>query len=89
MLGQPVSMLLPEVIGFKLTGHLPEGATATDLVLTIVEMLRQKGVVGNLLNLRAGSDSLSLEDQQQLPIWRPNMARLAASSRLMKIRWAI
>lgn len=46
MLGQPVSMLIPPVIGFKLTGRLPEGATATDLVLTVTEMLRKKGVVG-------------------------------------------
>ncbi|MEO1787628.1 MAG: aconitase family protein, partial [Pseudomonadota bacterium] len=45
MLGQPVSMLIPEVIGFKLKGRLPEGATATDLVLTVVQMLREKGVV--------------------------------------------
>jgi aconitate hydratase len=43
MLGQPISMLIPEVVGFKLTGQLPEGATATDLVLTVVQMLRQKG----------------------------------------------
>lgn len=42
MLGQPISMLIPEVIGFKLTGKLPEGITATDLVLTITQMLRQK-----------------------------------------------
>src|SRR5690606_36996790 len=46
MLGQPVSMLIPKVVGFKLTGELPEGTTATDLVLTITEMLRQHGVVG-------------------------------------------
>ncbi|MDP9347575.1 MAG: aconitase family protein, partial [Gemmatimonadota bacterium] len=46
MLGQPISMLIPEVIGFRLEGELPEGATATDLVLTITEMLRKKGVVG-------------------------------------------
>ncbi|HKM55322.1 MAG TPA: aconitase family protein, partial [Isosphaeraceae bacterium] len=46
MLGQPVSMLVPQVVGFKLTGSLPEGATATDLVLTVTQMLRKKGVVG-------------------------------------------
>ena len=45
MLGQPISMLMPEVIGFKLTGKLPEGATATDLVLTVTQMLRKRGVV--------------------------------------------
>ncbi len=45
MLGQPVTMLIPQVIGFKLTGSLPAGTTATDLVLTVTEMLRKKGVV--------------------------------------------
>ena len=49
MLGQPVSMLIPEVIGFKITGKLREGITATDLVLTVVEMLRKKGVVGKFV----------------------------------------
>jgi aconitate hydratase len=49
MLGQPVSMLIPRVVGFKLTGELPAGATATDLVLTITEMLRQHGVVGKFV----------------------------------------
>src|SRR5205085_9737700 len=49
MLGQPVSMLIPRVVGFRLTGALPEGATATDLVLTITEMLRQHGVVGKFV----------------------------------------
>ena len=63
MLGQPVSMLIPEVIGFKLTGKLPEGATATDLVLTVVEMLRKKGVVGKFVEFFGeGLDNLSLED---------------------------
>ena len=45
MLGQPISMLLPQVVGFRLDGELPEGATATDLVLTVTEMLRERGVV--------------------------------------------
>ncbi|MGB3457217.1 MAG: aconitate hydratase AcnA [Litorimonas sp.] len=63
MLGQPVSMLIPEVIGFELTGKLPEGATATDLVLRVVEMLRQKGVVGKFVEFYgAGLDYLALED---------------------------
>ncbi len=63
MLGQPVSMLIPEVIGFKLTGKLPEGATATDLVLTVTQMLRKKGVVGKFVEFYgAGLDTLSLED---------------------------
>src|SRR3546814_3965227 len=49
MLGQPISMLIPRVVGFKLTGTLPEGATATDLVLTITEMLRNHRVVGKFV----------------------------------------
>ncbi len=49
MLGQPVAMLIPQVVGFKMTGELPEGATATDLVLTVTEMLRKKGVVGKFV----------------------------------------
>src|SRR3712207_4913725 len=49
MLGQPVSMLIPRVVGFKLTGQLPDGSTATDLVLTITEMLRDHGVVGKFV----------------------------------------
>ena len=49
MLGQAVSMLLPQVVGFKLTGALPEGSTATDLVLTVTQMLRAKGVVGKFV----------------------------------------
>jgi len=49
MLGQPISMLIPQVVGFKLTGKLPEGTTATDLVLTVVEILRQHGVVGKFV----------------------------------------
>ena len=49
MLGQPVSMLIPRVVGFKLHGSLPEGATATDLVLTITQMLRKHGVVGKFV----------------------------------------
>lgn len=63
MLGQPVSMLIPEVIGFELTGKLPEGATATDLVLRVVEMLREKGVVGKFVEFYGqGLDNLALED---------------------------
>ena len=49
MLGQPVSMLVPQVVGFKLTGELPEGSTATDLVLTVTQMLRERGVVGKFV----------------------------------------
>ncbi len=72
MLGQPISMLLPEVIGFKLTGKLPKGATATDLVLTIVEMLRKKGVVGKFVEFYgSGLNNLSLEDQATIANMAP------------------
>jgi aconitate hydratase len=64
MLGQPISMLLPPVVGFKLRGKLPEGCTATDLVLTIVELLRQKGVVGKFVEFYGpGLSALSLADR--------------------------
>jgi aconitate hydratase len=64
MLGQPVSMLIPEVIGFKLSGKMREGATATDLVLTCTEMLRRKGVVGKFVEFYgAGLSNLSLADR--------------------------
>ncbi|MBC6403250.1 MAG: aconitate hydratase AcnA [Hyphomonadaceae bacterium] len=72
MLGQPVSMLIPEVIGFELTGKLPEGSTATDLVLRVVEMLRRKGVVGKFVEFYGeGLDHLSLEDQATLSNMAP------------------
>jgi aconitate hydratase len=64
MLGQPVSMLIPQVIGVKLTGALPEGATATDLVLTVTEMLRKKGVVGKFVEFFGpGLPALPLADR--------------------------
>jgi aconitate hydratase len=64
MLGQPVSMLLPQVVGFKLSGKLKEGATATDLVLTVTEMLRKLGVVGKFVEFYgAGISELSLADR--------------------------
>jgi aconitate hydratase len=64
MLGQPVSMLVPEVVGFKLFGKLPPGATATDLVLTVTQMLRQKKVVGKFVEFYgAGLSNLSLADR--------------------------
>jgi aconitate hydratase len=64
MLGQPVSMVIPEVVGFKLTGQLPEGATATDLVLTVTEMLRKRGVVGKFVEFYGdGLDRLPLADR--------------------------
>ena len=64
MLGQPVSMLLPEVIGFRLTGKLKEGTTATDLVLTVTQMLRKKGVVNKFVEFYgSGLDDMSLPDR--------------------------
>jgi aconitate hydratase len=64
MLGQPIPMLIPEVIGFRLTGALPEGATATDLVLTATQMLRKKGVVGKFVEyFGPGLANLTIEDQ--------------------------
>jgi len=72
MLGQPISMLIPEVVGFELSGKLPEGATATDLVLRVVEMLRLKGVVGKFVEFYgSGLDYLSLEDQATLANMAP------------------
>ena len=64
MLGQPISMLIPEVVGFKLTGRLKEGTTATDLVLTVTQMLRKKGVVGKFVEFYGpGLDHLTLADR--------------------------
>src|SRR5207247_221518 len=72
MLGQPVSMLIPEVIGFKLHGRLPEGATATDLVLTVTEMLRKKGVVGKFVEFYgAGLAQLPLADRATIANMAP------------------
>jgi len=96
MLGQPIPMLIPEVIGFKLTGKLPEGATATDLVLTVTQMLRKKGVVGKFVEFFGpGLTTLSLEDQATIanmapeygatcgffPISKATIAYLAATGR--------
>jgi aconitate hydratase len=72
MLGQPVSMLIPPVVGFKLYGELPEGATATDLVLTVTEMLRRKGVVGKFVEFYgAGLASLALADRATIANMAP------------------
>ncbi len=72
MLGQPISMVLPEVVGFKLTGQLPEGATATDLVLTVVQMLRQKGVVGKFVEFYGdGLAHLTLADRATISNMAP------------------
>ncbi|MEM9421356.1 MAG: aconitate hydratase AcnA [Pseudomonadota bacterium] len=79
MLGQPVSMLIPDVIGFKLTGKLPEGATATDLVLTCTKMLRDKGVVGKFVEFYGpGVGNLSLEDQATLGNMSPEFGSTCA-----------
>ncbi len=72
MLGQPVSMLIPEVVGFKLTGALMEGITATDLVLTVTQMLRAHGVVGRFVEFYGpGLDALSLADRATIANMAP------------------
>jgi len=72
MLGQPFSMLVPEVVGFKLHGRLREGATATDLVLTVTEMLRKKGVVGKFVEFYgSGLSSLSVPDRATIANMAP------------------
>ncbi len=72
MLGQPVSMLVPQVVGFKLTGSLPEGATATDLVLTVTQMLRKKGVVGKFVEYYGdGLSGLPLADRATIANMAP------------------
>src|ERR1700761_2529522 len=96
MLGQPIPMLIPEVIGFHLTGKLPEGATATDLVLTVTQMLRKKGVVGKFVEYFGdGLDNLTVEDQATIgnmapeygatcgffPVTRATIDYLAATGR--------
>jgi aconitate hydratase len=81
MLGQPISMLIPEVVGFKLTGKMVEGTTATDLVLKVVEMLREKGVVGKFVEFYGeGLDRCRWPTARPSPTWRRNTARPAASS---------
>ncbi|MCI0400188.1 MAG: aconitate hydratase AcnA [Gammaproteobacteria bacterium] len=72
MLGQPISMLIPQVVGFKLTGQLPEGATATDLVLTVTNLLRKHGVVGKFVEFfGAGLDHLPLADRATIANMAP------------------
>jgi len=72
MLGQPSSMLVPQVVGFKLHGKLPEGATATDLVLTVTEMLRKKGVVGKFVEFYgSGLSTLSVPDRATIANMAP------------------
>ncbi len=72
MLGQPIAMLIPDVVGFKLTGKLPEGATATDLVLTATQMLRAKKVVGKFVEFYgSGLDELALADRATIANMAP------------------
>ncbi|WP_369138815.1 aconitate hydratase [Modestobacter versicolor] len=79
MLGQPVSMLIPRVVGFKLTGQLPDGATATDLVLTITEMLRQHGVVGKFVEFYgAGVSAVPLANRATIGNMSPEFGSTAA-----------
>src|SRR5947209_4351939 len=79
MLGQPMSMLIPQVIGFKLTGELQEGATATDLVLTVTERLRQHGVVGKFVEFHgAGLANLPLADRATIGNMSPEFGSTCA-----------
>ncbi len=72
MLGQPISMVIPEVVGFRLVGELPEGTTATDLVLTVTQMLRQRGVVGKFVEFFGpGLDRLPLADRATIANMAP------------------
>ncbi|MGH7563521.1 MAG: aconitate hydratase AcnA, partial [Gemmatimonadota bacterium] len=79
MLGQPISMLIPQVVGFRLFGELPEGATATDLVLRVTEMLRQRGVVGKFVEFFGrGIGSLSLADRATIGNMSPEYGATCA-----------
>ncbi len=79
MLGQPMSMLIPQVVGFRLHGELPEGATATDLVLTVTEMLRERGVVGKFVEFYgAGLAGLPLADRATIGNMSPEFGSTCA-----------
>src|SRR5829696_3586622 len=79
MLGQPMSMLIPQVLGFRLTGELPEGATATDLVLTVTQMLRERGVVGMFVEFfGAGVGALPLADRATIGNMSPEFGSTCA-----------
>ncbi|MGH2974208.1 MAG: aconitate hydratase [Solirubrobacterales bacterium] len=79
MLGQPISMLLPQVVGFRLTGELAEGATATDLVLTVTEMLRERGVVGKFVEFFGpGLHTLGLADRATIGNMSPEFGSTCA-----------
>ena len=84
MLGQPIYMLMPEVIGFKLLGQLPEGATATDLVLVVTQMLRAKGVVGKFVEFYGpGLSSMTLPDRATIANMAPEYGATMGFSRSM------
>jgi aconitate hydratase len=79
MLGQPISMLLPEVLGFRLHGKMQEGCTATDLVLTVTQILRKKGVVGKFVEFfGSGLSQLGLAD-------RATVANMAPAANLTNV----
>ncbi|MCW3067096.1 MAG: acnA, partial [Solirubrobacterales bacterium] len=79
MLGQPMSMLIPQVVGFRLTGRLPEGSTATDLVLTVTQMLRQRGVVGKFVEFYGpGLADLPLADRATIGNMSPEFGSTCA-----------
>ena len=79
MLGQPISMLLPQVLGFRLEGELPEGSTATDLVLTVTEMLRERGVVGKFVEFFGpGMHTLGLADRATIGNMSPEFGSTCA-----------
>ena len=90
MLGQAASMLIPQVVGVRFTGKLREGSTATDLVLTVTEALRKKGVVGKFVEFFGpGWASCRWPTARPSPTWLPSTARPAASSRWTRRRCAI
>ena len=82
MLGQPISMLIPKVLGVRLYGAMPQGATATDLVLTITELLRKHGVVGKFVEFFGeGLNALTIADRATLATCVPNTVPPSRSSR--------
>ena len=88
MLGQPVSMLIPEVIGFKLSGKLKEGTTATDLVLTVTQMLRKKGVVNKFVEFYGpGISALALADRATIANMAPVSLKLITSGITIGCGW--
>lgn len=77
MLGQPISMVLPQVVGFELTGELPVGSTATDLVLTVTQMIRERSVVGKFVEFYGdGCKTLTLADRATIANMSPGIAQV-------------